>query len=152
MAAAGPGRVMPTTYLFAAIVAIVVAHRALPLWRFLPHPWRYGGFALVVLGVVLNLVADRAFQRAGTTVRPGEESAALVTTGAFRLSRNPMYLGFVLILGGIALLLGSLSPWAVVAAFAVAMDRLFIRDEERALEQRFGAAWLDYRMGVRRWV
>ena len=152
MAAATPGRILPPTYLLAAIVAIGVMHVALPIWRFIPHPWSYLGLLLLVAGLALNGIADAAFKRAGTTVKPFDEPAALVTTGAFRVSRNPMYLGFVLILGGIALLLGSFSPWVVVAVFAVAMDRLFIRHEERALEQRFGAAWSEYRAKVRRWL
>lgn len=49
--------------------------------------------------------------QAGTTVKPFQESTALITDGVFRLSRNPMYLGFVLVLTGIATLLGSLTPW-----------------------------------------
>jgi protein-S-isoprenylcysteine O-methyltransferase Ste14 len=85
-------------------------------------------------------------------VKPFEQPSALVTNGVFRLSRNPMYVGFVLILGGVAILLGTVSPYVVVAAFAVVMDRRFIRAEEQALHGRFGAEWASYRSRVRRWI
>jgi protein-S-isoprenylcysteine O-methyltransferase Ste14 len=143
---------MPTTYLAGAIVGMVILHLLLPLARVVPSPWSYLGVIPLGVGVALNLVADRAFKRAATTVKPFEQPSALVVTGAFRLSRNPMYLGFVLLLGGLAMLLGSLAPFAIVAAFAVAMDRLFIRLEEPALAARFGADWLAYRSRVRRWI
>jgi protein-S-isoprenylcysteine O-methyltransferase Ste14 len=63
-----------------------------------------------------------------------------------------MYLGFVLILGGIAALLGSASPWLVVAGFAVLMDRTYIRVEESMLRAHFGEEWTAYKKAVRRWV
>jgi steroid 5-alpha reductase family enzyme len=92
------------------------------------------------------------FRDAKTTVRPFQESAALVTDGAYRISRHPMYLGFVLILLGPAVLLGSLTPFFVVPIFAVVMDRVFIVVEERMLAEEFGQAWLSYKAKVRRWV
>ena len=67
-------------------------------------------------------------------------------------TRNPMYLGLTLTLVGIATLLGSLSPWLVVPAFAVAISRLFIRHEEQTLQERFGDEYLAYRKTVRRWI
>jgi protein-S-isoprenylcysteine O-methyltransferase Ste14 len=145
-------RVLPTTYLAGAIAGIVALHLLLPVTRVVSAPWSYLGAIPLALGVALNLVADSAFKRHATTVKPFEEPSALVVSGAFRLSRNPMYLGFVLMLGGLAVLLGSLTPYAVVAAFAVAMDRIFIRLEEQTLQARFGADWLAYRARVRRWI
>jgi protein-S-isoprenylcysteine O-methyltransferase Ste14 len=63
-----------------------------------------------------------------------------------------MCLGFVLILLGLALLAGSLSPFAVVIVFPLLMERLFIRVEERMLEEQFGRQWREYRATVRRWI
>jgi len=63
-----------------------------------------------------------------------------------------MYLGFMLILAGIAVFMGSLTPYAVVVVFAVLMEVVFIRVEERMLEQKFGEAWLAYKAKVRRWI
>jgi protein-S-isoprenylcysteine O-methyltransferase Ste14 len=101
---------------------------------------------------MLNLVADRSFKTHKTTVKPLQESTALITNGVFRLTRHPMYLGFVLILLGIAMMMGSLTPYLVVLAFAVFMDMVFIRFEETRLEETFSEAWLGYRSRVRRWI
>ena len=60
----------------------------------------------LALGIALNLAADNSFKRYKTTVKPVENSTVLITAGVFRLSRHPMYLGFVLILVGITLLMG----------------------------------------------
>ena len=63
-----------------------------------------------------------------------------------------MYLGMVLILLGIAVLMGVVAPLPVVAAFAVLMDRVYARKEERMLSARFGPAWDAYRNRTRKWV
>jgi protein-S-isoprenylcysteine O-methyltransferase Ste14 len=99
-----------------------------------------------------SIIADKAFREAKTTVKPFQESAALITDGVYRISRHPMYLGFVLILLGLAVLLGSLTPFIIVPVFVIVMDRVFIVVEERMLEEKFGQAWLDYKAQIRRWV
>jgi protein-S-isoprenylcysteine O-methyltransferase Ste14 len=145
-------KLMPTTFLAAAIFAAVGLHFFLPLARAAPCPWNLAGALPLALGVWLNLAADRAFKRAHTTVRPFEESAALVQDGVFRFSRNPMYLGFEAVLIGVALLLGSASPWVLVAVFPFVIERVYIRTEERMLEARFGDEWRRYEARVRKWL
>jgi protein-S-isoprenylcysteine O-methyltransferase Ste14 len=85
-------------------------------------------------------------------VKPFEESTTLVTNGVFRLSRNPMYLGFVLLLAGLVMLLGSTTPWFVVIIFPIVMEMRFVRAEEAMLEARFGDSWLQYKRSVRKWL
>jgi protein-S-isoprenylcysteine O-methyltransferase Ste14 len=145
-------KVLPTTYLLIAIVAMAALHLLVPVIQVIPIPWNISGIVPIVGGVVINLIADSAFRQVKTTVKPFAESTALVTSGAFRISRNPMYLGFVLILLGIAIILGSLGPFVVIPTFAVLMDRIFIQVEESTLEDKFGQAWLDYTANVRRWI
>jgi protein-S-isoprenylcysteine O-methyltransferase Ste14 len=113
-------------------------------------PWNLFGLLPLGFGLVVTLSADRAFQRVGTTVHPYKEPSQLIAHGAFRYSRNPMYLGFVLILLGMAVLLSSLSPFAVVLGFALAMDIVFIRVEERILAAMFGEDWARYQRRVRK--
>ena len=145
-------KILPPTYLLAALALMVALHFLLPGPRLLSGLFTLLGLVPLLAGVAINLVADGAFKRLGTTVKPGEESTTLVTTGVFRLSRNPMYLGFVLVLVGVALQLGALTPWIVVLAFVVLMDVLFIRPEEDMLEETFGQAFLDYKRRTRRWL
>jgi protein-S-isoprenylcysteine O-methyltransferase Ste14 len=143
---------MPTTYLLISILMIVALHLLIPLVQVLSMPWSIFGIVLVSAGVALNLMADGAFHRVSTTVKPFEESSTLVTNGVFGFSRNPMYLGFVFILLGIAIILGSVTPFTIVAAVAILMDQVFVRVEESMLEARFGQAWLQYKATVGRWI
>jgi len=145
-------RVLPPTYLLVAIVLMLAFHFLLPVRGIVPIPWNILGVIPLACGIALNLIADRSFHQAQTTVKPFEESAALVTTGAFQISRNPMYLGYVLILAGVALIVRSLMSYAVLPVFAVLMDRVFIRVEERMLEKQFGQVWANYAERVRRWI
>jgi protein-S-isoprenylcysteine O-methyltransferase Ste14 len=131
---------------------MVVLHFLFPVSKIIPFPWSLLGVIPLSFGLVINLIADRAFKKHATTVKPFEESTALITAGVFRFSRNPMYLGFVLILLGIATLMGSLTPYLVIPPFAVLMNVLFIRVEERMLEATFGESWLEYSSRVRQWL
>jgi protein-S-isoprenylcysteine O-methyltransferase Ste14 len=145
-------KLLPPAYVLTAIVLMVALHLVAPAARLISSPWNILGIIPLAVGIVINVVADRAFRRAGTTVKPFQESSALIMTGVFRLSRNPMYLGFVLVVLGIAVITGSLTPLVVVPAFALLLDRNFIAAEERMLEERFGSVWLEYKKSVRRWI
>jgi protein-S-isoprenylcysteine O-methyltransferase Ste14 len=145
-------KLLPTHYLLFAILIMVALHLLFPGAVLVPLPWGLLGLVPLAGGIVINLMADSAFHKAGTTVKPFQESTALITDGVFRLSRNPMYFGFVLVLIGIAVLLGSLTPWIIVPLFAVLMDRVFISVEERMLQAMFGQAWSEYKAQVRRWI
>ena len=120
-------KLMPTTYLLIAIVICIVLHFIIPIQYILSSPLNLIGLLPLLFGVWVNVSADRAFKKANTTVKPYEESSVLVQDGVFRLSRNPMYLGFVAILLGISILLRSLSPYLVIVTFAILMELVFIR-------------------------
>jgi protein-S-isoprenylcysteine O-methyltransferase Ste14 len=143
---------LPPTWFLGAIAAMAVCHFLVPAQQLVTWPWRLAGIVPVVAGAVLNVLADRAFKRYQTTVKPFEVSTELVTSGVFRISRHPMYLGMVLVLGGIALLLGSLTPWLIFPVFMAAMELLFIRVEENMLTSTFGDAYLQYKAQVRKWL
>ena len=144
--------IMPTTWLLIAIILMVALRLLLPQPLIVPQPWHLVGVIPLALGVLINLAADGALRRAATTVKPYEEPSALIKAGAFRVSRNPMYLGFVGILFGVGLLLRAALSFAVVPVFAILMDRGYIAVEERALAGKFGSRWDAYRRGTRRWV
>ena len=141
-------------------VALVVA---LAMWwvsRYgvlegVPLAWRVG-VALVVaaVGAAFDVAGVLAFRRAKTTVNPmkPEKSAALVCSGVYRITRNPMYVGMVFILLAWAVVLASL--WALFGPilFAVCTTRFQIKPEERVLAARFGDEFASYRARVRRWL
>jgi protein-S-isoprenylcysteine O-methyltransferase Ste14 len=143
---------MPTTYFLIALLLCIALNFLTPVSVVIPQPWNLVGFIPLAFGVWLNLSADRAFKQAKTTVKPFEESTALLKTGAFRFTRNPMYLGFVVILLGTTILLRSLSPYIIVIAFGVLMNQVFIKVEERMLAEEFGEEWREYASKVRRWL
>ena len=145
-------RILPTTYLLIALLLMLMLHFVPLLVRLISPPWNILGLLPLTVGIVFNLMADSAFHKAGTTVKPFQESTALITDGVFRISRHPMYLGFVMIMVGVALLLGSLTPWLIVPVFTMLMEVIFIRVEEHMLAEKFGSAWQTYKEKVRRWI
>lgn len=110
--------------------------------------------AIAAAGVVIVTLAVARFLRARTTVSPThpESASALVTSGIYRVTRNPMYLGLLLLLAAWAVLLAHPAPPVLLPAFVVCMNRLQIAPEESALEQHFGAKYIDYKRCVRRWL
>jgi protein-S-isoprenylcysteine O-methyltransferase Ste14 len=145
-------RIVPPAYFLAALLLMLLLHRYAPLMRFNAAPLQWSGAALIAAGVALASWGAVEFRRAGTPVRPFLESTAMVTTGPFRRTRNPMYLGMLAVLTGAWLALGSLSPAAVVAAFFLLIRQWFIRHEEALLAARFGELYGDYCRRVRRWL
>jgi protein-S-isoprenylcysteine O-methyltransferase Ste14 len=145
-------KILPPTYLLIALAAMPILHFLVPILKIFPFPWNTLGILFLFSGVALNLISDRRFHQVGTTVKPFETSSTLITNGVFRLSRNPMYLGFALLLGGVAIFLGSLSALIVLPIFAVLIEKNFIIREEKSLEKTFGQVYLDYKRKVRRWI
>ena len=109
---------------------------------------------LLVVGLLLMLVAVASFIAAKTTVNPLRPSRAssLVTTGIFRLSRNPIYLGDLLVLAALAVWLGNVVNLLLLLPFVWYINRFQIIPEERALADRFGASYVAYCSRVRRWL
>jgi protein-S-isoprenylcysteine O-methyltransferase Ste14 len=110
--------------------------------------------AAFVLAGAFGLPALRAFRQAATTIDPVriDRASALVTGGIYRATRNPMYVSLTLLLVAWALWLGGWWAWAGPVALVLWLDRFQIRPEERAMEARFGAAYLRYKAQVRRWL
>jgi protein-S-isoprenylcysteine O-methyltransferase Ste14 len=118
----------------------------------LPAALQWLGIALLVLGVCLLGWFVSALTRAGTPVAPYEQTTAIVTTGPYRLSRNPGYLAMALIYVGIALVADA--PWTLVTLVPALLLIHFgvIAREERYLERLFGDEYLRYKQRRRRWL
>jgi protein-S-isoprenylcysteine O-methyltransferase Ste14 len=143
----------PVVALLLGVAMWAVARRtvALPI-----HPGlrRVLAGSLVVLGGVINALGVAAFRRAQTTSNPmkPETAAALVTSGVYRFTRNPMYLGGTLLLLGWAAHLAV--PWGILGpvVFVAWITRLQILPEERALRSKFGREYAEYQLRVGRWL
>ena len=112
--------------------------------------------ALAIAGVGLgfDMTGLIAFVRRHTTINPLKPSntSALVTSGVYRVTRNPMYLGMACLLTAWAVWLGALWPWLGPVAFVLYIARFQIRPEERVLTALFGQTYTDYTHRVRRWL
>jgi protein-S-isoprenylcysteine O-methyltransferase Ste14 len=131
---------------------MLIFHFIIPIITLIPYPWNLLGLVPMVIGILINFIADGALHKAGTTVKPFQESSALITGSVYGISHHPMYLGFVLLLSGGAVFLSWLSPWVIIPIFAFLMEVVFIRVEERMIAVKFGATWLEYKKKVRKWI
>jgi protein-S-isoprenylcysteine O-methyltransferase Ste14 len=147
-------RVPPPVAMLLAAGLMWLAALALPALHFPLEARGPIGAAVALAGVIVASVAFFQFRRVGTTVNPMKptDSAALVTQGIYRFSRNPMYVGDALMLIGWALWLANAAALALVALFIVYLNRYQIAPEERALGARYGAAYTEYCRAVRRWL
>jgi protein-S-isoprenylcysteine O-methyltransferase Ste14 len=147
------GVIVPPPLIYLAGLAVGFGLEALLPGASLPDALRWiGGGLLVLAGAALLATFNTAFSRKGTAVEPWKPTTAIVTTGPYRVTRNPAYLGMALVYIGIALLAGALWVLAPLPVVLVVIDRMVIAREERYLERKFGREYLDYRAGVRRWI
>lgn len=106
----------------------------------------------VLLGLGLGLAAQNRFSRAGTDVKPWKTSSAVVDSGIYRLTRNPMYLGMALIYAGLALGFASISALVLLPVLLLLIQTQVIAREERYLEAKFDDEYRRYKASVRRWL
>lgn len=143
--------VLPPTYFLLAIILMILLRFLPPKLVVITVPINLIGMAPIVAGLALAVVGDRMFKRHGTTVKPFEASSAFLTSGVFGFSRNPMYLGMVLVLVGLGLILGTVVPFVVVPLFVWLMTARFIVKEEAMLQAQYGEMYDEYKRRVRRW-
>ena len=110
------------------------------------------GWLAIALWLALMVTALRRFSLADTSFKPTKPTKAIVAEGPYRFTRNPMYLGFVFMTLGIALLANWLWLLLLVPVVMVVIRRTVIDREERYLEMKFGDAYLQYKARVRRWL
>jgi protein-S-isoprenylcysteine O-methyltransferase Ste14 len=145
-------RVPPPLYYVAGFLAGVA------LELVLPTSWPPAGVRIAVAALAVGawLALDGAamlnFRRAGTSMVPMNPTTALVTSGPYRLTRNPMYLGMGFLYVAFAFAFGVIWALAFLPAVLVVVDRFVIAREEPYLERKFGQAYRDYTGRVRRWL
>lgn len=144
--------IRPPRIALIAMAAMLPLHVIMPLATLVPRPVSYAGVAAMAGGIAMIAWSRRAFQAAATPITPFTESRVLIRHGLYRWSRNPMYLGAVLLVAGAAVLLGSVTPLMVAGGFLIVLQEGFVQHEERLLAQRFGGEYLEYRRSVRRWL
>lgn len=147
-------RVPPLVLTILVGTLIWFANMALPATRItIPQaPWL--SLALAACGIAVAVLGVAAFRQANTTVDPRvpNQSAQVVPTGIYKYSRNPMYVGFFLVLLAWSVSLQQLMALPLLAAFVAYLTRYQIIPEERFLKEKFGVEYVDYCRKVRRWL
>ena len=126
-----------------------------------PLAWIYGlaaleatvsGVTMIVAAFAIDIWSAIVFRKHKTTIMPHQRSARLVTRGPFRFSRNPIYVGNLMVVAGLGLVLSNL--WLLILApiLGFALHKLAITREERHMEALFADQWRDYKARVRRWI
>ena len=143
---------LPPVFVLLGLLLQWGLHVLLPVARLIPEDWAVLAIIPIAVGVGVVVLAARHFKRVSTAINPFDRPSVLVTSGVFRVSRNPIYLAMVVILIGGALAWGTLTTFVVPPALAWWLSRKFIVMEEAALSQTFGADYDRYRGRVRRWL
>jgi protein-S-isoprenylcysteine O-methyltransferase Ste14 len=145
-------KMMPPNYFFILLFMLVITHFVLPEYKYLISPLRWIGIPLILFGIILNLWTDALFKKLKTTVKPHEIPSTLITTGPFKISRHPMYVGMLSILLGASLICGTIITLIFPVIFLILMEILFISVEENNLQKQFGKEYFLYKKGTRRWI
>ena len=147
-------KILPVVQLLIAVIAMLTIETVVSIGH-VDWEWSYQlSIVMAVVGVVLVLVGGLAFIKANTTVNPmcPENASVLVTSGSYSFSRNPMYLGGLLMLLAWGLYLESIPSFLMLPIFCWYITKTQILAEEQALENKFGERYRVYKLKVRRWI
>ena len=145
-------KIAPPILTLIFIFIAYVAKWTIPISFVVPSILRNIGFGLIVVGFLLGIAAFLEFRKARTTVDPHGSVSNIVTSGIYRFTRNPIYMGFLLMLIGIPLNSGTYWGIILVPVFIYFMNSLVIEREEAYLEKKFGDVYTSYKSRVRRWL
>lgn len=145
-------KILPEVIFMVLLLLSVGAHFLFPVFDAIPKPYNMIGVIIIPFGLALTSWAGYIFLRTKTTIKPYEAPKFLITSGPFQISRNPMYLGLVVVFMGTSITLGSLTPFLFPIVFMLLVELMFIPKEEKKLEKAFGTRYLDYKKEVRKWV
>ena len=143
---------VPGSTLGASIIIAVVLHYFFPVTTIIPFPYNLLGLLIVGFGVYSAFLSVRLLISNNTTFEAGGNPSSLVTRRPYSYSRNPIYLGFLLIALGTATILSSLSAFIAPVIFFLVVNTIIIPFEENRLQKNFGIEYEKYKASVRRWL
>ncbi len=146
-------KIPPPVYMLLMAGLMWLLDNTLPVSELIPAPWNKLGYLLIFFALFADGISWVQFLRVRTSVNPihPEKANQLVTNGLYKITRNPMYVGLLLILIGWGIILGSFSPFLVLPIFILLITTQQIIPEERVLEEKFGQQYRDYKASVNRW-
>jgi len=144
--------IYPPVWLLLGLIAIFMLDEYYPIAHFTSLAAQVAGGVIIVVGLLLLVLANGLFLRAGTDVIPFRNVTRLVTSGVYRYTRNPMYLGLLLLITAWVVWLGQPVALLALPAWLAWITRFQIQPEEAALRRLFGASYAAYCLKVRRWI
>ena len=144
----------PPVYFLACLIVGSVLQYVHPL-RLGPYSFRAGAIAGVIvlaLAATMGMSAALLMMRRRTPIEPWKDPVHLVTSGPFRVSRNPLYLTLTMVLIAVSIIANSIWLLIAGAVLLLLLDRVIVRREERVLHQVFGDEYRSYKSRVRRWI
>ncbi len=145
-------RFMPDHYFIIVLALEIISHFIFPVVRIIFFPYSLVGIILLISGILVTFWTNYTLLKKNTTLKPYEIPSYFITSGPFRCSRNPLYLGMTIALFGVSVFLGSLSPFIFPIFFIIIIEKFFVVVEEENLEKKFGSKYNDYKKRVRRWL
>ena len=145
-------KILPPTYFKAFFVLQVFLHIYFPIIDFITRPYNLIGLFFLFFGIAINIWAWRLFRQSKAEFRPTQKPTSFVTQGPFKFSRNPMYLGMVSILLGVAILLGSIPPFIFPILMFFILHFNYIKLEEKTMEKQFKDEYLVYKKFTHKWI
>lgn len=147
------GVIAPPPLIFAVPLAIALYENQSNPFAILPeHYAKIGGEVLTAIGIALLLAAMIQILRAHTALVPNRPTTTLVESWPYSMSRNPIYLSLAIIYIGISIYFNTLWPFLLLPLVLIVVQRGVVDREERYLEGKFGADYIDYKSRVRRWI
>tara|TARA_Y100000310_G_C20139047_1_gene559405 strand:- start:18 stop:467 length:450 start_codon:yes stop_codon:yes gene_type:complete len=139
-------------YFLILIIINAIIHYLYPIKQIIPQSYTYIGLIIFIIGWIPNIWLGIYFRKIKTSIPSYNIPSKLITSGLFRFSRNPIYLGMIIALIGEMIFLGSLITFAIPSLFFILINKFNIKAEEAILKKKFGKAYLDYKKRVRRWI
>lgn len=141
-----------TLQLLLVLAVMFGSHYFMPIQTIIEPPYTYFGMLLILVGVGLDVWAATFFKKAETSFKLRGKNTSLVTDGPFGFSRNPIYLGILAVLLGMAIFFGTLISFLYPVLFFISFQFIIIPMEEKRMEEIFGEKYLDYKHNTRRWI
>jgi protein-S-isoprenylcysteine O-methyltransferase Ste14 len=142
----------PPLMVLTGIIAQIVLGQFSHVAANIASSWQLVGAALVILSLACIVLISRSFNKEETTILPDGTPSALMQSGFFAYSRNPIYVCMTLLLIGAGLLSGTYWSLVVPVVFVLAVQQVWIIKEEENMEASFGQHYRDYKQRVRRWL
>ena len=146
-----PFIIRPPIFALFLIIISVILHYTYPIKIIFIFPYNLFGLTGIIIGLCIAFNGKKTFQKLGAPVIPGTKPLIIVKEGLYNYTRNPMYLGFIIFLLGLAIIIGSISAFLSPIVFFIIINFFYIPFEEKLMEKIFGKEFLNYKNQVRRW-